>query len=66
MRTARPVRAVRGALSGVLATIPMSVVMGGAEALGILPAPSPPRRIVEHMAPALDDSAAGVVTAIQC
>jgi hypothetical protein len=63
MRTARPARAVRGAASGLVATVPMSVLMAASEALGLLPDPPPPL-IVRRLLPALDPRAVDLVTVV--
>ncbi|WP_375387231.1 DUF6789 family protein [uncultured Amnibacterium sp.] len=48
---------LRGALAGAVATAAMSVPMVASERCGGMPG-QPPRRIVDHLAPALDDPAA--------
>lgn len=52
---------IRGGLVGIAATLPMTALMTASVAGGVMP-DQPPRRIVGHLLPGLDDPAAAVVT----
>ena len=53
--------ASRGALVGLFATVPMSMIMAASEGAGIMTG-QPPRRIVGRMLPGVSDSTADLVT----
>jgi hypothetical protein len=59
----RSMAAIRGALVGIAATLPMSALMTASVAAGVMP-DQPPRRIIGELLPGLPDRAADVVTVV--
>jgi hypothetical protein len=56
-------RTIRGGVSGLAATFPMTAVLLGAERLGLLDE-LPPTKIVQHLLPGLGDGTTRVVAAV--